>query len=367
MSSGALQGNREISGDLLSSVEATITAGGPPQRIIECGPLEVNLFSICFWATLMGPAGTKQVYVKIPKVIFYEKEKENLTSFSAEDVKLAEDEYKSLSYLSRHWDGFDTDVKFVTPLGFVEEFNAIITERVMARHFFRQYRKTDLSRRLLSHAPSDPVLEGMSRLGTALAQFHKRSQDVVVCDTDTILEKMQGYLLKLRNSGVDGAYLDDIARRLVGLRKVKFTSRSVVNLKGLDIRQVFLDQDNGLHLLDPGKMKDGYREVDLARFIVTCKILYWGSSAILFHVTPSAKYEKSFLTAYRQSNGISEMALGVLIVKEVLKHWIMAHTSMEKREWPWAYKMLLNKVYVNSFYKRLLSVEMSKSEAFSEL
>ena len=115
------------------------------------------------------------------------------------------------------------------------------------------------------------------------------------------------------------------------------------------------------------RRKDGYREVDLARFVVTCKILYWGSSAILFHLTPSAEYEKSFLTAYRQSNGISEMALGVLIVKEVLKHWIMAHTSLEKRQWPWAYKMLLNKVYVNSFYKRLLSVEMSKSEAFSEL
>lgn len=362
MRSGTLQSDREFCRDLLSSVEATITEDGQRQRIIECGPLEVNGFSICFWATLMGPAGRKQLYVKVPKVIFHEKEKANFGSFSAEDVKLAEDEYQSLSYLSHHWDGTDIDVRFVTPLGFIKEFNAIITERVMARHLFRQYRKCDLSRRLLGPSRLDPTKEAMSRLGEALARFHKRSRGGVVSDGDTILKKMQSYVLKLRDFGVNAAYLDDIVQRLSGLRDVRLTTQRAVNLKGIDIRQVFIDQNNGLYLLDPGKMKDGFREIDLARFLVTCKILYWGSSAILFRLTPSPDYEESFLSAYRQSNDICEITLGILIVKELFKHWIMAHASLERRRWPQAWKVFLTKVYMDRFYQHQISVELAKWE-----
>ena len=367
MGSGTLQGGREFSSDLLSAVEATIAADGPHQRIVECGPLEVNGFSICFWATLIGPAGVKQVYVKVPKVIFHEKEKAIIGSFSAEDVELAEDEYESLSYLSRHWGNTNIDVQFVTPLGFIKEFNAIITERIKGRHFFHQYRKSDLFRRLLGPSRSDPVQEAMSRLGEALAQFHKRSHGVVACNVENILEKIQSYLLKLRDFGVDGTYLDGIVQRFRGLRELRFSSRRAVNLKGIDIRQVFIDQDNRLYLLDPGKMKDGFREVDLARFLVTCRILYWGSSAILFRLTPSTDYEENFLSAYRQSNDISEIGLGILIIKELFKHWVMAHTSLKKRRWPRAYKMLLNKVYMDRFYRHQISVELSRWEASSGL
>jgi hypothetical protein len=363
MGTEILQSDLEIYKDLLSSVERTITGDGQRQRIIECGPLEVNAFSICFWASLIGPAGRNEVYIKIPQVIFHEKEKANLRSFSGEDVKLAEDEYESLSYLSRHWDGTDIDVRFITPLGFIRKFNAIITKRIMARDFFLRYRKSDLSRRLLGRGRPDPVLEAMSRLGEALARFHKKSHGVALCDGSRILEKVHNYLFKLRGYGVNTAYLDDIARRLGALGELKLTSRRAVNLKGIDIRQVFIDQNSGLYILDPGKMKDGFREIDLARFVVTCRILYWGTSAILFRLTPSTDYEESFLTAYRQSNDISEMALQVLLVKELFKHWIMAHASLEKRRWTRGYKVFLKKVYTDPFYKQQISVELSKWEA----
>ena len=110
MASNTLRNNREMYDDLLSSVEATLAAGGQHRRIIECGPIEVNCFSICFWAKLMGPAGMNEVYVKIPKVIFYDKEKETLGALSGDDIKLAVDEHESLVYLSRHWDGDDIGV-----------------------------------------------------------------------------------------------------------------------------------------------------------------------------------------------------------------------------------------------------------------
>lgn len=363
MASNTLRNDQVMHDGLLSSVEDTLAAGGRHHRIIECGPIEVNCFSICFPATLTGPAGMEQVYVKIPKVIFYDKEKETLGPLSDEDVRLAEDEYESLLYLSKHWDGADISVTFVKPLGYIREFNAIITERIRAKHFFRQYRDSDLSGRLLGRARTDPVSGAMSRLGEALARFHKESSGRVLGHADHILEKMHGYLLELRGYGVDSAYLDDMAGRLNGWKGLTFTSRRAVNLKGLDVRQVFVDEDSRLYLLDPGKLKDGYREVDLARFVVTCRILYWGSAAILFRITPSTCYEESFLKTYTQINGISEAALRILIVKEFLKHWRMAHASLARRRWSRTQKAFLKRVYLDPFYKQQLSVEVSKWEA----
>jgi len=363
MASDRLLKNPEMYDGLLASVEATLAAEGQPYRVIECGPFEVNCFSICFWAALMGPTGRKEVYVKIPKVIFYEKEKEALGTLSDEDVRLAEDEYESLVYLSSHWDGADISVTFVKPLGFVREFNAIITERVMADHLFRQYRRSDLWGRLLGRVHTDPLPDAMSRLGETLGRFHKKSGGPVVCDVDSILGKIHGYMLELRGYGVDSACLDKIARRLNRSKRLKLTSRRAVNLKGIDVRQVFVDQHSGLYLLDPGRMKDGFREVDLARFVVTCRILYWGTAAILFQLTPSSRYEESFLRAYAQVNDISETALGILILKELFKHWRMAHVSLEKKRWPRGNKVLLKKLYVDRFYKRQLSLELSKWEA----
>jgi hypothetical protein len=368
MESNALEAeSREVYDGLVSSLEAAMAGEGQHYRSTECGPIEVNCFSICFWATLTGPAGMKQVYVKIPKVIFYDKEKETLGDLSADDITLAEDEYESLVYLSRHWDGADIGVTFVKPLGFFSEFNAIITERVMAEHLFRKYRRADLWRRLLGRIQADPVPDAMSRLGEALGRFHRRSGGPVVCHVDPILEKINGYMFELGEYGVDSAYLGKIARRLNRSKHLRLTSSRAVNLKGIDIRQVFVDGHSTLYILDPGKMNHGCREVDLARFVVTCRVLYWGSAAILFRLTPSSRYEESFLTAYAQANGASETALGILIVKELFKHWRMAHVSLEKRRWPRFYKVLLKKVYVDPFFKKQVSIALSKWETVGGL
>ena len=44
----------------------------------------------------MAPTGRKDVYVKIPKVIYYDRAKQVLGPVSSDDIQLAEDEYDSL-------------------------------------------------------------------------------------------------------------------------------------------------------------------------------------------------------------------------------------------------------------------------------
>jgi hypothetical protein len=81
------------------------------------------------------------VYVKIPKIIFYDNNKANIISFSEKDRRLSQDEFKSLTYLSQNWDRHQ-GISFVNPLGFVKLYNAIITERIKYDFFLSIIEKT---------------------------------------------------------------------------------------------------------------------------------------------------------------------------------------------------------------------------------
>ena len=84
--------------------------------------------------------------------------------------------------------------------------------------------------------------------------------------------------------------------------------------------------------------------------------------AILLHLTPNSFYEKCFLNGYYGANSKSERVLSILIVKELFKHWRMAHFSLEVRSWPRPVKFILKKAYMDPFYKSQISTEMTKLE-----
>ena len=107
----------------------------------EYGPLDINAFSITFWITLYGAFGLFSLYVKIPKIVFYNKGIDLKSPLTNADRVLASDEYESLRYLSDHWDS-SYGVEFVKPLCYIEAHNAIITPRIEGDLFFELYRKT---------------------------------------------------------------------------------------------------------------------------------------------------------------------------------------------------------------------------------
>lgn len=77
--------------------------------------------------------------------------------------------------------------------------------------------------------------------------------------------------------GEKDSFLNDIVKRLARLKDYTVNAHSTRTLKGLDIRNILIDKGGLLRILDPGKMKRDCIEADLARFLVTCRILYWGS------------------------------------------------------------------------------------------
>lgn len=102
--------------------------------------------------------------------------------------------------------------------------------------------------------------------------------------------------------------------------------------------------------------------MDLARFITTCRILYWGNILSFFRVIPNPSYEECFVKSYYRNNKRSNKVLSLLIIKELLKHWRMAYIVTGLKSWPSPIKSLLKKVYIDPFYKRQINTELIKLE-----
>ena len=106
--------NKQIYNELSEYVADELLAGNSAVENIEFGPLEVNYFSFCFWANATFDSGQQGMYVKIPKIILYNKENRQIMPLSSQDRKLAEDEYRSLVHLAKHWPNNEFEVHFVS-------------------------------------------------------------------------------------------------------------------------------------------------------------------------------------------------------------------------------------------------------------
>jgi len=322
---------------------------------IEIGPWEVNCFSICFWINAVVGSKQRGIYVKIPKVIFYNKDNESIMPLSKRDKILAEDEYNSLQNLGKHW--LDNETHFIKPINFLREYNAIITERIYGNHFFKILRKSDLKRRFFY--PSTTSSNIIKRLATSLSKFHQLSMIPCKVNLDKHFVKIEKYSSELQSFGVSKHYLDNLFSRLSKVKDWNLNSYQTNTLKGFDVRQVFINEGRDIFVLDPGKIKKDYIEADLARFITTCKILYWGTLLIFIRLSPKNFFTEFFIKSYSANNKLSGQLLNFLIIKELLKFWRMAHIITNVRAWPSPIKKTLRKIYIDPFYKGQINTELT--------
>jgi len=344
--------------DVLLRVQQELSGNSKYQEIKDHGSLEVNCYSMTLWVDFNGSNGPSSVYIKFPKIIFYDKNKAKIISFSEKDRRLSQDEFKSLTYLSQHWDR-DQGISFVNPLGFVKKYNAIITERIKNYFFFKYYRKNNLYSKLTCNT-DDRISEYMYKMGKSLRAFHNHNFQASLFNYNTLKPKIETYIKILLNYKVNGNYLENTRRVLLDL-EFQCPAQLVYNLKGIDVRQIFIDEENHkLHIIDPGKITLGYAENDLARYIVTTRILYWGTLGVFMHLKPSSIFENNFLTGYYGNDSNSRTMLSFIIVKELFKHWIMAHNSLKYRIFNKKGNSFLSKWYIDRFYINLMNEELSR-------
>ena len=335
----------EITGQSFSGVKTTV------------GPLMTNYFSFVFSIETQTDREPKQIFVKIPKEDLRQRAK-SIFPISAVDRTMAEDEERSLRALGEEWRSGDLDVSWIQLRGVFPQYNAIATEAVQGEDALAVFRRMDMRRRFGASQDRVRLCRTMARLGAALGRFHQRGAQDTVFRLNETLPKLEGYCRKLEAS-VRSPWPNYAIQALAARANLEIAAKEVTTLKGIDIRNVLMGERDKLFLLDPGRMKRTCREADLARFIMTYRILYWGSGWFFLRLRPDLQGEEQFLQAYYSNSAPpSPKLLSIYLIKEQLKHWHTATESLRLRRWAKPLKGLIQSTYINPYYSRQLAVEL---------
>jgi len=352
-------GNENVQQTLARLVVEEIT-GRPFKKVnATVGPLMTNYFSFIFFIEAHTSRGTQKVFVKIPKEDLRQRSK-SILPISPADRRMAEEEELSLRMLADQWHSKDLGVSWVRLRKFFPQYNAIVTDAVQGDEAFAVFRRLELRRRLRFSKDRDRLSEVMARLGAALGRFHQGNARTTVFRVDETILKLERYCLEL-GSNVRSPWPSHVIQALNSIADLELEAVEVPTLKGIDVRNVLMDEQDKLFLLDPGRMKRTCREADLARFIMTYRILYWGSWLFLLGLRPDPQAEESFLDAYySNTTPPSQKLLSFFLIKEQLKHWHTAIDSLRLLKWAIPLKRLVEATYVNPYYTRQLAMEMKK-------
>ncbi len=350
----------------LSNIVVNQFFDGNDKGHIKYGPLAINDYSICFGISGIENLGPSGVYVKIPKADLFLKNPRTILPLTDADRKFAEAEYSSLVHLSKFWQSDDIGVSFVKPISFLKDYNAIITRRIYAKDFFRFFRKDDLAGRLGLNKGNRQIRDALFRIGTALHRFHKTSLKDDIFRADRVLEKIEYYCACLTASGISSKFCNNVITKIKSLVDDRMPIQLTKTLKGLDIRNVLMDDSCRIYMLDPGKMKEDCKEMDVARFIVTCRILYWGGLIFFLRFSPETCYEECFLNGYYGAERRNSRLLILLIIKELFKHWGTASLVLQLKPWPILSKRILKYTYIDPFYNNQIITEISNLERLND-
>jgi hypothetical protein len=324
----------------------------------QLGPLEVNYFSFTFPLSVRNGSDRHEFYVKIPKDDLRGRDP-SILPLSQQDIDLGIEEAKSLGFLTENWDGTEERVQWIEFVGYCREYNALITRRVVADDACEVFRRQDIRRRFGFSQDADRLRDAMERLGSALGRFHAQHAKPTRFSGASILPKLESYCYCLSKQ-TRSSVVKMVKEHKNGLCSFTAETLETTTLKGIDIRNV-LTRDGSLFLLDPGKLKRTYREADLARFLLTYRVLHWGSKVFLLVGEPDRQAEEAFLRGYGKTcSEVDEHLLGLYILKEQMKHWDTALDSVARRDWPWPVKSLLTRVYVNPFFERQILKQLRK-------
>jgi hypothetical protein len=343
---------------LLSCISMMLEHNPTYETLKEYGPIEINAYSITFWIIYQGSDGQKILYIKIPKYIFYNKKIDILSPVTKFDRELAKNELKSLEILSKAWD-ISNGVSFVKVIAYIEEYNAILTEHVLGVFLFKEFRKSDLQKKYKT-PHNDKTMIGLYKFGKSVKSFHENSSVSSILNTQDIINKFNNYFIFLKSTGVSSKYLNSFIDIFIHSTNAEYHTLTSDNLKGIDIRQIFISDNQSLYVIDPGKLSQGHNEIDLARFIVTCRIIYWGTLKGFFRYGPHPSYEEKFLHGYFGKDFSRSKSLHIFILKEYIKHWKLVHSGILRRKWPFFIKYIIKKLYVDPFFKFHITKELSK-------
>jgi hypothetical protein len=349
--------NAEVQQTIVDRLMPTLLPRPRRGTVPVVGALQPNYYSFTFSVDVEADNGPVGVFVKIPKRDL-RLSGPNILPVTDADRQLASEETRSLRHLVAAWRGEDLRARWIRLVGELPEFNAIVTTRVVASEALDVIRASELRRRIGALAGVNEMRDMMRRLGTAFGRFHEYDATPGPFVVASFSAKLQRYVMEIGRTR-PSAFLSSIAGWMGSFGAAPERGLVATTIKGIDIRNMLLSERGDITLLDPGRMKRTFREADVARFLLTYRILHWGQPWFALGWRPDPGSERAFLQGYASAGAAAgDRLLRLYVVKEILKHWHTAHASLEAKAWRAPVSRLVRSAYIDRFYERLLAEEL---------
>lgn len=264
-------------------------------------------------------------------------------------------EYDALIYLNKNFNQPDSSIKFVEPVAYLDEQNCLITNEAMGQDFLIELRTYGVFKYILRKKKRERIERAFSELGMLLKSYSivANRKNKQLSDTSHLRGKITKHIAGLTSHGVEVSE-HCLQKKIEEVATVPISLNLINGFKGFDVRNLVIDEDGGIKILDAGKLK---REFDMdlvARFLVTCDLIYWGSVLFFLKKKCPSGLVSAFLDGYGTTSDDEKRYLKASLIKEYTKHWHLAHTALSIKKWPKLLSLFFHHFYINPFYKRAL-------------
>jgi len=315
--------------------------------------LDIDYWSFIFHVNWQEGDQERGIFVKIPRFNWHD---DSIINAIRDPVaqNMGRTGFQSLTMLFNLSQVLGEGVKPVRPIAYWKDYNAILTEKVPAGELYTVIRAV-YSPHIVQIRRPVLILENLlQRLGAWIARFHAHGEKAqqTLLDTREYAPEIESFWSGVIESCSEPKRAEMLANRLSQII-LRSAEQIVPTVEGFEVRNILWDTSaNQLYLVDPGVIKDRPRLEDLARFMVSLDVLYWGSMWFLFEYKASAALEHAFLQGYFRQGVAPGAWLRFFKTRELLKQWSAAYEVLRAKKLPKGLSGLIRKLYIDRFYFR---------------
>jgi hypothetical protein len=315
------------------------------------GHVELDYWSLTFPIRCKGPGGNRSYFIKIPK-------SGALTNTSGgvlydESRSQGRAEFETLRVLWSFAQGHGLTA--VRPLAYLDQADAILTDFVPAVELYEICRWAALGSRWNRARASD----ALAATGTWLRKFHDSQEPgSPIAEFDLRSEFLKRFEW-LSEKAARPRLVRAIWEQLRAVPLDPGATRIVASLPEFEVRNVMVGID-GIYPVDTGEPRPRPPEADVARFVVSIAMIFWGSPLFLLTRRADIGLIRAFLDGYGRPNFGSKALDRWFLGLEWLRQWQDAYFVVDRvKSYPTALRQLIAWLYIDGPFSAIGTVLVS--------
>ena len=323
---------------------------GPRDQLVP-GHVELDYWSLTFPIQCRGPGGDQLYFVKIPKSGALTNMPDAVPDDDSRNQGRAE--FETLRVLWSFAQGHGLTA--VRPLAYLDQTNAILTDFVSAIELHDICRWAALgSRRNRARAS-----ESLTAAGAWLRIFHDSheagSPDVELDIKAELLSRFE----RLNERAARPHLVRAIWDQLCAVPLHPGATRTVASLPEFEVRNVMVGTD-GIYPVDTGEPRPRPPEADVARFVVSIAMIFWGSPLFLLRGHADVGLVRAFLDGYGRPDFGSKALDRWMLGLEWLRQWQDAYFVVDRvKSYPTALRQFVAWLYIDTPFSAIGTVLVS--------